>query len=780
MMPPSLRRTVSGLLFLVLSLSAPLALYAQQADLHVRIDTIEGALAFDPVAKTSVIPLGREVTFRIWVANRGDGEATGALVNGGADPAFFEIREATIDPAVAVCEVNPLGFFICPQMTLPAGDSALVQVTGVGLMLTAAAQKTAGALFSTTTGGPNAGSDDDITDMEIVEAVLGSFQGVAFQDTNGDGMQQTNEPGLAGRMIFNDVDANAQYDPGTDPSMPTDATGFYRFTDVELPATLGQVVPQGWEDTFPVGGFHTINEDGQEANFGSRPVSTASTDLAVLKRARTPSTGDEVDPGDTLTVARGDTITYRISVANTSTAGGGPNDSPDTVVLDQLPGDVAYVSATSSRGTCRYDAATRLVTCELGTVGAGEQLLDVIEITVVATGASGTTVPNTASVVGDLPDPDAANDESTVSVTTVEGDLAITKEASTQAPGFEAVFFYILTVTNTGPADAPNTVVRDTLDARLAFISATATQGTCSFSATDRVLTCDLGTVRAGDTVQIRIAVRSDSQTRGVSNTATVESALPELDYTNNTDDVLVLVQEFGDKVTVTKEVSTDAAVVGDTLVYTITLDANVVLRDVFAVIADTLSEKVAFVGIETDEGLFDCRHTIVDRVLTITCKHRLGNVFPETTIRIITVAVQAGLCPNIATVEAFKTTATDTTLLTMERDTAMVAISQSTPTEPEADLPETFILYDNYPNPFNPATTVRFDLPEAARIRLEVYDLLGRRVLTMPPQHAEAGAGRTFYLDASGLASGVYLYRLVAEAPVRTYTATGRMVLAR
>jgi hypothetical protein len=129
-----LPRTRAFLLVVALAFALPPLLHAQ-ANLDVRIETIEGA-----------------------------------LVNGGAAPAFFEIRTATIDPAVAVCEVNPQGFFICGQMTLPAGDSALVQVTGAGLMLTAAAQKTAGVLFSTTTGGPNAGSDSDLTDMEIVEA----------------------------------------------------------------------------------------------------------------------------------------------------------------------------------------------------------------------------------------------------------------------------------------------------------------------------------------------------------------------------------------------------------------------------------------------------------------------------------------------------------------------------------------------------------------------------------------------------------------------------------
>ncbi|MDX1545780.1 MAG: M36 family metallopeptidase [Rhodothermales bacterium] len=95
-------------------------------------------------------------------------------------------------------------------------------------------------------------------------------------------------------------------------------------------------------------------------------------------------------------------------------------------------------------------------------------------------------------------------------------------------------------------------------------------------------------------------------------------------------------------------------------------------------------------------------------------------------------------------------------------------------------ELPEDFALAGNYPNPFNPSTTLRFDLPESALVSVEVYDVLGRRVLTVPAQQVAAGAARTVQIDGSTLASGVYLYRLTAQTETDVHIATGRMTLAK
>jgi len=77
-------------------------------------------------------------------------------------------------------------------------------------------------------------------------------------------------------------------------------------------------------------------------------------------------------------------------------------------------------------------------------------------------------------------------------------------------------------------------------------------------------------------------------------------------------------------------------------------------------------------------------------------------------------------------------------------------------------DLPKTFLLAQNAPNPFNPTTVIEFALPTGASARLEVYDVLGRRISVVVDRWLAAGTYRVSW-DASESPSGIYMYRLVA-----------------
>ncbi|MDE2826278.1 MAG: DUF4397 domain-containing protein, partial [Bacteroidota bacterium] len=95
-------------------------------------------------------------------------------------------------------------------------------------------------------------------------------------------------------------------------------------------------------------------------------------------------------------------------------------------------------------------------------------------------------------------------------------------------------------------------------------------------------------------------------------------------------------------------------------------------------------------------------------------------------------------------------------------------------------EIPTEFALHGNYPNPFNPSTRIAFDLPESAQVTLQVVDMLGRQVMTLPAKQFEAGANRTLELSATNLASGHYLYRIIATGVESQYVKTGRMTLVK
>lgn len=101
------------------------------------------------------------------------------------------------------------------------------------------------------------------------------------------------------------------------------------------------------------------------------------------------------------------------------------------------------------------------------------------------------------------------------------------------------------------------------------------------------------------------------------------------------------------------------------------------------------------------------------------------------------------------------------------------------TASETEADVPGAFRLLGNYPNPFNPVTTLLFELGVASDVNVAVYDLLGRQVLTVAARPLAPGTA-SVRLDASSLASGIYLYRVTAKASGQTQVKTGRMVLLK
>ncbi|MBI1806995.1 MAG: M6 family metalloprotease domain-containing protein [Ignavibacteria bacterium] len=112
--------------------------------------------------------------------------------------------------------------------------------------------------------------------------------------------------------------------------------------------------------------------------------------------------------------------------------------------------------------------------------------------------------------------------------------------------------------------------------------------------------------------------------------------------------------------------------------------------------------------------------------------------------------------------------------LETTTQDSLMQAVIGSTLDERESN-PEGFILYKNYPDPFNPVTRIQYSMPERSRVSLKVYDAIGREVMTLV-EGIQDGGMNVVEFNGSGLPSGVYFYRLVTDK----FSAVRKMLYVR
>ncbi|HAC14670.1 MAG TPA: hypothetical protein DCE78_01815 [Bacteroidetes bacterium] len=90
-------------------------------------------------------------------------------------------------------------------------------------------------------------------------------------------------------------------------------------------------------------------------------------------------------------------------------------------------------------------------------------------------------------------------------------------------------------------------------------------------------------------------------------------------------------------------------------------------------------------------------------------------------------------------------------------------------------EMPSQFRLHQNYPNPFNPTTTIPFDVAEPTHVKLVVYDLLGREVITLVNEQKSTGS-YTVAFNSGRLSSGVYIYRI----EMGRFSDTRRMMLVK
>lgn len=291
-----------------------------------------------------------------------------------------------------------------------------------------------------------------------------------------------------------------------------------RNLSVVLVAALVLAACAGRDDDYDVlqpGGADASVDGSSTDSAPADAAPDASPDVADLAIA----IGGSPDP-----VPASSNLTYTLDVTNH-----GGLDAADIVVTQRLPaGNVAFQSATGIGWTC--SAAGQLVTCTRATLLVGPGPSISVRVT---TPPSGGEIATSASVASDTPDPDADNDEASLSTMVLTpADLVIAIADSPDPVAAGGTLAYAITVSNAGPGDAIGLAVLDTLPAGVGFVSASGTGWSCS--AVDQIVTCVSAALTASASSAITLVVTAPPSGGTVTNSAQVAATTPDGDAADN------------------------------------------------------------------------------------------------------------------------------------------------------------------------------------------------------------------------------------------------------
>lgn len=340
-------------------------------------------------------------------------------------------------------------------------------------------------------------------------------------------------------------------------------------------------------------------------------------------------------------VGVGEKLTYQINIFNQ-----GPSFAENVIVTDDLPPNVILVDINSPHGNCSFSG--NIVSCDLGTLAPGE--FTTITLTVIPTTVG--TIFNVATVTAEGGAP-----ISTENVTDVlpapPGTLQIKKDATPNPVFVGSELLYTISIANTQNIPLTNVIFMDQLPANVTLVSIDSPIGNCSESG--GLITCNLGILQSGESVFINIRVIPT--TPGViSNTATVTSD----ETTPESATIDVIVEAPLPNLVVSKTSSPNPVVVGQQLVYTITVENTGLGEATNVVVTDTLPANVNFIDVNSSQG----NSTETGGIVTTD----LGTLPPGkiATILITVVPTTPGLITNIAATTSNETpepiiTTTDT-----------------------------------------------------------------------------------------------------------------------
>ena len=357
--------------------------------------------------------------------------------------------------------------------------------------------------------------------------------------------------------------------------------------------TINATAPD--DTVVPAGGMSSSNTASISSSATNDPIVSNNSGTATFTIQRDGADMSIAKTKSPNPVAQGSPLTSILRATNNGPRALGAGDT--ITITDTLPGGESYTGATSftSNGwTCSYTAP--LFTCTLpGPLAVGATTAAVSLITT-ATLTASLTNQGCVSIAGTYADPNAANNCTSASSTSTpqRADLVIVKTQDLNPLTTSATTLtYTLTISNNGPDDSQNVVVRDTIPmyttlAGGTIISAVAnpgskgSTGTCSIAGAS--IQCNYGTllyataapVNTPESATVTVTVHRPMADGSFTNTATIDStSIGDQDRTNNSSSINVTIDPVADVRVQSKTVTPNPVLAGTDATYVVTFDNN-------------------------------------------------------------------------------------------------------------------------------------------------------------------------------------------------------------
>ena len=448
----------------------------------------------------------------------------------------------------------------------------------------------------------------------------------------------------------------------------------------------------------------------------------------------------------------------------------GPNNLQNYPVLTAV---TSVTGVTTVQGTLNSTPNTTFrveffsnANCDASGFGEGETFISAANVTTDASGDANFTVTTPVVNSGEFvtataTHPTGGTSEFARCMQAGGADLTLAKSDSPDPVAVGQDLTYTLTVGNTGPVSATNVTLTDTLPSGVSFISASASQGTCSGSTT---VTCNLQNLAVNASATVTIRVRPTTSGT-LSNTAAVHANESDPDTANNTDTETTTVTAAAN-LALTKADAPDPVTVGQTLTYTLTASNNGPSGATGVTVTDTLPSGVNFVSASASPG--SCSGTT-----TVTCAIGTLANGASGTVTIVVRPTAAGTLTNTASVSGTEpdptpanNSATATTTVTAAADLALTKADAPDPVQVRNPLTYTLTATNTGPSPAT-GVTVTDTLPSGVTFVSASPGCSGTTTVTCTLGTLANGASATVSITVTPTAAGTLTNTASVQSPV-------------